>query len=158
MSEQACTWEKMFLAIETVVNISQIIQTVVTLRCIKMSFTVLYAPNSFSNICNCLSSFLMFRSLGKMLWGQKLLLPCQVKTCGGNLPPLPPCFHHLWGLICYSMSSWSAKKSTICIVHLSIIKVDLGGGQWGILIFAAFFCQMLPVSEVCRLSVKLVPR
>ena len=110
MSEQACTWEKMFLAIGTVVNISQIIQTVVTLRCIKMSFTVLYAPNSFSNICNCLSSFLMFRSLAKMLWGQKLLLPCQVKTCGGNLPPLPPCFHHLWGLICYSMSSWSAKK------------------------------------------------
>ena len=152
MSEQACTWEKMFLAIGTVVNISQIIRTVVTLRRIKMSFTVLYAPNSFSNICNCLSSFLMFRSLAKMLWGQKLLLPCQVKTCGGCRPHCPhaSATSEAWFVIqCHMIC-----KKQHNIVHLSIIKVDPGGRD-----NEGFdYCQMLPVSEVYRLSVKLVPR
>ena len=41
---------------------------------------------SFGNICNCLSSFLMFRYLGKILCGQKLLLPPHDKMFGGGRP------------------------------------------------------------------------
>ena len=149
MSEQACTWEKMFLAIETVVNISQIIRTVVTLRCIIKCLSLFYMLPTVSVIsATAFQVSWCSDPLLKCCEGKNYFCHVRSKLVGATCPH---CLHasttsEAWFVIqCHHDLQ---KNSTICIVHLSK----------GILIFAAFFCQMLPVSEVCRLSVKLVPR